>query len=89
MPPTRSRTPPRWSCLGNALWRARIIADPGVVGGIINVDATRTEAVELMPPGFAFPGPETALWQPLHVDRETTQVDDFFYQGGWPPRRRH
>ena len=66
--------------LGNALWRARFGADPGVVGRIINVDATRTEVVGVMPPGFAFPGAETALWQPLHVDRETTQLGDFFYQ---------
>lgn len=66
--------------LGDALWRSRFGADPDVVGRIIDVDATRTEVVGVMSPGFAFPGPDTVLWQPLHIDRETTLLGNFFYQ---------
>ena len=67
--------------LGDALWRARFGADPGAVGRIIDIELTRTEVVGVMPPAFAFPGPETALWLPLRIDRETTQLGNFFYRG--------
>lgn len=67
--------------LGDAVWRVRFGADPGVVGRIVDIDATRTEVVGVMPPGFTFPGSETALWRPLRIDRETTQLGDFFYSG--------
>ena len=67
--------------LGDALWRARFGADPDVVGRIVDIDATRTEVVGVMPPGFTFPGSETALWTPLRIDRETTQLGNFFYRG--------
>ena len=67
--------------LGDAVWRTRFGADPGVVGRIVDIDATRTEVVGVMPPGFTFPGSETALWRPLRIDRETTQLGDFFYRG--------
>ena len=72
---------PPVAVLGDALWRARFGADPGLVGRIIDIDATRTEVVGVMPPGFSFPEPETALWRPLPLDRETTQLGNFFYQG--------
>ena len=91
------RTPPRFgrvltaadaqpdappvAVLSDALWRARFGADPGAVGRIIDIDMTRTEVVGVMPPAFAFPGPETALWRPLRIDRETTQLGNFFYRG--------
>ena len=34
-----------------------------------------------MPPGFSFPEPETALWRPLPLDRERTQLGNFSHQG--------
>ena len=61
--------------------RPRPGADPGAVSLIVDIDMTRTEVVEVMPPAFMFPGPGTALWRPLPIDRETTQLGNFFYRG--------
>ena len=72
---------PPVAVLSDALWRTRFGADPGAVGRIIDIDMTRTEVVGVMPSAFAFPGPETALWRPLRIDRETTQLGNFFYRG--------
>ncbi len=72
---------PPVAVLGDALWRARFGGDPGVVGRIIDIDRTRTKVVGVMPPAFALSGLETALWLPLRIDRETTQLGNFFYRG--------
>ncbi len=46
------------------------------MGLIIDIDMTRTEVVGVMPPAFVI---GTALWQPLPIDWETTQLGNFFY----------
>ena len=51
------------------------------MGLIIDIDMTRTEVVGVMPPAFVFPGPGTALWRPLPIDQETTQLGNFIYRG--------
>ena len=54
--------------LGDGLCRS---ADPGVVGRVVEIDRESVEIVGVMPPGFAFPRPETALWRPMGPTRRT------------------
>ncbi|MCY4573834.1 MAG: hypothetical protein OXF01_13650 [Gemmatimonadetes bacterium] len=51
------------------------------MGLIIDIHMTRTEVVGVNATGaFAFPGPERCCGGPLPIDRETTQLGDFFYR---------
>lgn len=65
--------------------RPRPGADPGPAGLIIDIDIARTEVVAVMPPAFVFWGPGTALWQPLPIDRETTQLGQLLRPGRGAP----
>jgi predicted permease len=52
--------------IGDALWRSRFGADPGVVGRRISLDGLPHTVVGVLPPGFAYPA-QSALWTPLAV----------------------
>ncbi len=54
--------------LGDALWRRRFAADPGILGRTINLSGTLYEVVGVMGPDFQFPGREHQLWIPLTID---------------------
>ncbi len=62
--------------LSDRLWRERFGADPGIMGGAVNLNGAPYGVVGVMPPGFAFPRGvpmpavfsfprEAALWTPL------------------------
>ena len=62
--------------LGDALWKTRFGADPGVVGQTITLNGAAHTIIGVMPPGFAFPnGPElpatagafpsAQIWRPM------------------------
>ena len=51
--------------LGNALWQARFAGDPGAVGRDLRLDGESYRIVGVMPPGFMFPGRDTALYFPF------------------------
>ncbi len=53
--------------LGDALWRERFGADPGIIGRTIQLDGVSTEVVGVMPRGFAFPA-ERHAWAPIEYD---------------------
>jgi putative ABC transport system permease protein len=60
--------------LGDAVWRRRFAADPGILGRTINLSGTPYEVVGVMGPDFQFPGREHQLWIPLTIDpRELTR----------------
>ena len=50
--------------LGNALWRDRFGADPGIVGRNIVLDGETYNVIGVMPPTFKFPS-WAQLWTPL------------------------
>jgi putative ABC transport system permease protein len=50
--------------LGDALWRQRYGADPGVVGRNIVLDGETYQVIGVMPPAFKFPS-WAQLWTPL------------------------
>jgi putative ABC transport system permease protein len=52
--------------LGDALWRERLGADPGVVGRSITLDGVRHTVIGVMPPRFAYP-PDARLWRPMRI----------------------
>ena len=67
--------------LADGLWRTRFGADPGVVGRVVDLDGARVEVVGVMPPGFRFSRPAAALWRPMGLDRDDTQLGAFGVNG--------
>jgi putative ABC transport system permease protein len=66
--------------LGEALWRSRFGADPGILGGRIILDGRAHEVVGVLPAGWSFPGSKDQLWLPLEWD--PTQIGPFWGAGG-------
>ena len=66
--------------VSDALWKSRFGADPTVVGQRVEIDGERVEIVGVMPPGFAFPEPETELWRPAQLDPDRTQLGSFGFR---------
>ena len=54
--------------LSHSLWERAFGADPGVIGRTIVVADRHRQVVGVMPSDFAFPGSETELWIPHHLD---------------------
>lgn len=59
--------------LGNALWRDRFGADPGIVGRKIVLNGEPYDVVGVMPPAFKFPS-WAKLWVPLAWTNEKRAV---------------
>jgi len=49
-------------------WRRFLGADSNAVGSTVMLDGTPHEVVGVMPPTFAYPTDETAIWRPLSFD---------------------
>src|SRR5262245_9653776 len=66
--------------LGDALWRRRFGADPGVVGRTVRLGDDSYEVVGVMPPAFLFPGARSDLALPLDLSQEPRRArrDDGF-----------
>ncbi|MET0231740.1 MAG: ABC transporter permease, partial [Rhodanobacteraceae bacterium] len=56
--------------LGDAMWRNRFNADPGIVGRDIRLNGESYHVVGVMPRGFMFPDRETALYVPFAITPE-------------------
>ena len=67
----------RVAVLSDGFWRRRYGADPGVLGRTIRLDGVPHEIVGVLPPGQAFPGPETEVT----VARAVAPMSRGF--GGW------
>jgi predicted permease len=48
--------------LSHELWTRRYGADPHIVGRLIYANAKPLEVIGVLPPGFAFPARDTAIW---------------------------
>jgi predicted permease len=57
--------------LSDGLWRRRYGADPQIIGKTIELSARRLTVVGVMPPPFAFPQSDVALWVPLRLDYDS------------------
>lgn len=67
--------------LSNHLWRQRFGGDPHIVGKTVRIDEIESEVIGVMPQGFAFPQPETALWRPLKIDPTSAELGNFTITG--------
>lgn len=55
---------PRVVLLGDAVWRQRYDADPGIVGRTVRIDLRTVTVIGVMPPRFAFPHRQQ-IWIPM------------------------
>ncbi|MDZ7780543.1 MAG: ABC transporter permease [Gemmatimonadota bacterium] len=62
LPAEAEETEPRVVVLSDGYWRRRFGADPSVIGGTLETQQGGYRIAGVMPPGFAFPSPETELW---------------------------
>ena len=69
--------------LGDALWKRRFGADPGVVGQRLRLDGEPYTVAGIMAPGFDFPG-DVELWLPMELSegRRTGRGSFWLYQIG-------
>ena len=58
----------RVAVLSDRAWRERFGSDPAVLGQHVLLNEKDFEVVGVMPPGFAFPSPDTELWLPINLD---------------------
>ncbi|HVX39433.1 MAG TPA: ABC transporter permease [Gemmatimonadaceae bacterium] len=67
--------------LSYALWQDRYRGDRGVIGQRIVIDGVSRQIVGVMPRGFSFPQPATALWIPVVFDPAHASAGSFNYDG--------
>ena len=58
---------PRAVLLSDRLWRTTFAADPDIVGKTANLEGDLFTIVGVMPPWFAVPSREIAVWEPLRL----------------------
>ena len=62
--------------LGDAMWKNRFNADPGVVGRELRLNGESYKVIGVMPAGFMFPNRETALYVPFaFTDKEKSDLE--------------
>jgi predicted permease len=66
--------------LSHGLWQRRFGGDPGVVGSVVQIDASPREVVGVMRPGFDLPGRSVELWVPFRMDRTADPVNSHYVQ---------
>jgi predicted permease len=59
---------PPVAVIGHSLWQSRFAGDPQILGRSVELGATRTTIVGVMPEGFGFPVSQR-IWTPLRLDR--------------------
>jgi putative ABC transport system permease protein len=55
--------------LSHALWQRKFGGDPNVVSRVVQLDGVPTEIIGVMPAGFHFLSPQTAIWTAFRLDR--------------------
>jgi predicted permease len=62
--------------LGDAMWKNRFNADPGIVGRDLRLNGESYRIIGVMPAGFMFPNRETALYVPFaFTDRQKSDLE--------------
>ena len=59
--------------LGDGLWR-ELGGDRQMIGRTLRIDGVATQVIGVLPPGFAFPEIDTALWLPRRLDPARTSL---------------
>ncbi|MEE8587296.1 MAG: ABC transporter permease, partial [Acidobacteriota bacterium] len=63
----------RVAVISHAFWQGMLGGESEVLGSSINLDGTPYTVIGVMPPGFAFPSPNTRVWRPAALDPGPTQ----------------
>jgi putative ABC transport system permease protein len=66
--------------ISHEMWRRSFGGAPDVLGRVVRIDSVPRRVVGVMPPGFAFPRPDTAVWIPMTIDRAALRPQDFNYE---------
>lgn len=61
----------RVAILSHGLWQRRFGGDSAVIGRDVELNGTPLPIVGVMPPRFAFPSPDVALWLPMRLNYDT------------------
>jgi len=62
--------------LGDAMWKNRFNADPGIVGRELRLNGESYKVIGVMPSGFMFPNRETELYVPFaFTDRQKSDLE--------------
>ncbi len=69
---------PQLAILSYNLWRTRFGGQQSVLGRTITLNGVPREVIGVMPRGFAFPDPRTAVWFALRLDPATQQFGGHF-----------
>ena len=72
---------PPVALVSDALWHRRLGGDPRVLGTVLRIDGVATQVIGVMPAGFAFPEPDSALWLPQRIDPAKVSVGGFNFLG--------
>ena len=67
--------------LSYELWQDRYRGDRGIIGQRIVMDGVSREIIGVMPRGFEYPHPATALWIPVNFDPAHANAGSFNYDG--------
>ncbi len=70
---------PAVAILGHGIWESRFSGDPTIVGTSIQLNGVATQIVGVMPPGFAYPRPNTQVYTPLALDPASTARASHFF----------
>ena len=67
--------------LSHGLWQRSFGGDISVLGRMLQINGLPREVLGILPPGFAFPRPETELWVPMPIDRTQAPLARFISLG--------
>ena len=62
----RPRVPTVW-VLSYGFWQRRFGGDSSIIGKEIQINGFKRSIIGVMPPSFAYPSPDVALWAPLRL----------------------
>jgi putative ABC transport system permease protein len=65
--------------ISDDLWHRAFSADPATIGKLLRLDGVSRRIIGVMPKGFAFPRPQTAVWIPLTIDPAHLAPENFNY----------
>lgn len=65
--------------IGEAMWRVRFGADPGIIGRRLDVNGVSREITGVLPARFQMPTAATQLWMPLQLDAVNPPATAFAY----------
>jgi putative ABC transport system permease protein len=65
--------------LSHGLWTRLFAGDRNVLGRQVRLNGRERTVIGVMPPGFAFPTRDVAIWVPLALDADTKQARSAFF----------